>query len=245
MAEKDNKYKTASKYAGKDTRGDMFSGMEEDELKKRLQNFSSKGMKYYDLIKDAIEEIDPTIPIALIYSIMQTESNFDPKVVSSVGAKGLMQFLPSNYDPPKGASRRYAHDPFNPQENIKAGVKFISNLLDGKAGKVPSGDISKALYGYNAGQNRDSLATKSFDDLQIGGAKGYANKILRNYEIMISGEAPDEPDEEPRKDLKTALIGDSNGISFDSAYTKKYPNSKGLSRGGWGAQNLLKTLQIW
>jgi hypothetical protein len=233
MAKEDNKYRVASRYAGSDPRaGGIFSGMEEEELKKNLEGFSSKGMKYYDDIKSAIEDINPEMPIALIYSIMQTESNFNPKAVSSVGAKGLMQFMPSNYDPPEGASRRYAHNPEDTQENIYNGVKFINDLLNGRYAP-PAGDISKALYGYNAGQNIKSLATKSFDDLKISGAKGYANKILKNYVDIIEGTIPAA--RPARRLAKVALIGDSNAVRFNQSYNKINRNAKDFAVGGKGA----------
>jgi hypothetical protein len=242
MAKEDNKYRVASRYAGSDPRaGGIFSGMEEEELKKNLEGFSSKGMKYYDDIKSAIEDINPEMPIALIYSIMQTESNFNPNAVSSVGAKGLMQFMPSNYDPPEGSSRRYAHNPENTQESIYNGVKFINDLLNGRYAP-PAGNISKALYGYNAGQNIKSLATKSFDDLKISGAKGYANKILKNYDDIIGGIGGSIP---AARLAKVALIGDSNAVRFNQSYSKINRNAKDFAVGAKGADFFLDVMEAF
>ncbi len=51
---------------------------------------------------------------------IKAESNSNPKAVSSKGAKGLMQFMPST-------CREYnLDDPFNPEANIEADCKYMS-----------------------------------------------------------------------------------------------------------------------
>ena len=55
----------------------------------------------------------------LVKAIIKTESNFDPNVVSSAGAKGLMQLMPEN------CRDLGVEDPFNIEQNIEGGVKHI------------------------------------------------------------------------------------------------------------------------
>jgi hypothetical protein len=250
MAKEDNKYRVASRYAGSDPRGNMFSGMEEEELKKNLENHNSKGMAYYDDIKNAIEDINPEMPIALIYAIIEAESNFTPNLTSDAGAKGLMQFMPSNYleefttKSGKKAKGLYPHDPLNPQESIQNGVKFINDLLSGRYAP-PAGDISKSLYGYNTGQNRKSLKTKTFDDLPHGGGqyasggKTYVNKILSSYDKIIGGSIP------AARLAKVALIGDSNAVRFNQSYSKINRNAKDFAVGAKGADFFLDVMEAF
>ena len=58
----------------------------------------------------------------LVKAIIKTESNFDPNVVSSAGAKGLMQLMPEN------CRDLGVEDPFNIEQNIEGGVKHIKRI---------------------------------------------------------------------------------------------------------------------
>jgi hypothetical protein len=82
------------------------------------------------------------VPVPFVRAVIQTESQFDPRAVSSVGAQGLMQLMPAT------ARRFGVVDPFNPQQNIFGGVRYLRWLLD-KFG----GDQTLAAAGYNAGEN--------------------------------------------------------------------------------------------
>jgi hypothetical protein len=82
------------------------------------------------------------VPVSFVRAVIQTESQFDPRAVSSVGAQGLMQLMPAT------ARRFGVVDSFNPQQNIFGGVRYLRWLLD-KFG----GDQALAAAGYNAGEN--------------------------------------------------------------------------------------------
>ena len=258
--QKTETFDAANSWAGKDPRGDMFSGMKEDDLKKSLENHNPDGMAYYNDIKNAIEDTNPEkpLPIALIYAIIEAESDFKPNAGSAAGAKGLMQFMPSNYGEKGG---RYEHNPTNPSESIQNGVKFINDLLDGRYAP-PAGDISKSLWGYNVGQNTEALKTKTFDELPHGGGKyasggkTYVNKILSSYEKITGLNSEDSFPAESSKDdgrVRIAFIGDSNANVMATRYMKdednKDKNLRNFSRGGWGVDLLgrswLKTLKLY
>src|SRR5262249_15205816 len=82
--------------------------------------------------------VDP----ALVRAVMKTESNFNRWAVSSKGALGLMQLIPST-------GRRYGvQDFFDPQQNIDGGVRYLKFLLE-----KFNGNLDLSLAAYNAGEN--------------------------------------------------------------------------------------------
>jgi soluble lytic murein transglycosylase-like protein len=83
--------------------------------------------------------IDP----ALIRAIIMAESGYNPNAVSRRGARGLMQLMPET------AESLGVADSFNPEHNIKAGVKYFKQLLI-----QFEGDVTLALSAYNAGARK-------------------------------------------------------------------------------------------
>jgi membrane-bound lytic murein transglycosylase F len=83
----------------------------------------------------------------LLASMIYQESRFNAKTVSWAGAKGLMQLMPAT------AERFNLKNPFNPEENIRAGVEFlqwISKQFD-EGGISEEERIKFILASYNVG----------------------------------------------------------------------------------------------
>jgi soluble lytic murein transglycosylase-like protein len=80
------------------------------------------------------------IPVPLIRAVISVESDYDPHVVSSVGAKGLMQLMPAV------ESDMGVHDVFDPRDNILGGTRLLrlhANRYDG--------DLVLTIAAYHAG----------------------------------------------------------------------------------------------
>ncbi|MGA3017469.1 MAG: transglycosylase SLT domain-containing protein [Bryobacteraceae bacterium] len=80
------------------------------------------------------------IQIPLLHAVIEQESAFHPCAVSSKGAQGLMQLMPDT------AGSLGVKDPFDPQQSIDAGARYLKQLLD-----KYKGDLKLSLAAYNAG----------------------------------------------------------------------------------------------
>ncbi|CAK0755933.1 soluble lytic murein transglycosylase [Gammaproteobacteria bacterium] len=82
------------------------------------------------------------VDAALVKAVVAVESGFYSEARSPKGAMGLMQLMP-------GTVRRFGvGDPWDPQQNVTGGVRYLRFLLDRFGGDLPL-----ALAGYNAGEN--------------------------------------------------------------------------------------------
>ncbi|WP_051340410.1 lytic transglycosylase domain-containing protein [Azospirillum halopraeferens] len=95
-------------------------------------------------VKAIVHRLAPTYRLDpdLVLAVIAVESGYRPGAVSSKNAMGLMQLIPAT------AARFGVKDPFNPEENIRGGMKYLRWLL-----AYFKGDVTLALAGYNAGEN--------------------------------------------------------------------------------------------
>jgi soluble lytic murein transglycosylase-like protein len=117
---------------------------------------------------DTAEE-ETGVPADLIMSVINSESSFDPEKVSKTGAMGLMQLMPA-------ISKKYGvTDPLDPVQNIRAGAKYLADLLERY-----DGNQELALAAYQAGPERVKAAGRKVPTLGTTG--NYVRKTMQNYQ---------------------------------------------------------------
>ena len=91
--------------------------------------------EYSDLVLSLSKKHD--VDWKLVAAVMKAESNFNPRAVSPKGAQGLMQLMPAT-------ARFYrVTDPYDPIQNIDAGVRHLKMLMNRFPGKL---DLVLAAY---------------------------------------------------------------------------------------------------
>jgi soluble lytic murein transglycosylase-like protein len=128
-----------------------------------------KGTRYiihYDtIIQRAAKQFD--VEPTLIKSIIMAESSFDPNAISHSGAQGLMQLMPPT------AADMEVQNPFDPEENIFGGTKYLSLLL-----KKFNQDKKLAIAAYNIGP---SAVDKVKSISHVPQTKRFVDKVMQYY----------------------------------------------------------------
>jgi hypothetical protein len=128
------------------------------------------------------------IPQAFLRAIIKTESDFDPHVVSSAGALGLMQMLPGT------AKLMGVTDVWDPRQNIMGGARYLQTLAKrfchtpgGSDGFVCSTEEKiKVVAGYHAGPG----AVEKYGGMPpYETTRAYVTAVLQRYEEYRRQEA--------------------------------------------------------
>lgn len=114
--------------------------------------------------------IDPS----LIKAVMKAESNFNPNAMSHKGAQGLMQLMPDT------ARLMKVENPFDPEDNIRGGTKYLKYL-----GDTFGGNLDLILAAYNAGPARvkeNNMNIPPYDETRtyVQRVKSYYNSFKKN-----------------------------------------------------------------
>jgi soluble lytic murein transglycosylase-like protein len=115
-----------------------FAVPKADDLRVTRSVASNRAGVYEDLIVEQarLNGVRPS----LVRAVVQVESGFNPSAISPKGALGLMQLMPAT------ARQFHVGNPFNPVENVRAGVAYLKELLTRYNNKE-----ELALAAYNAG----------------------------------------------------------------------------------------------
>jgi len=142
--------------------------------------------------------IDPIVALSLI----RQESVFNPLARSSVGARGLMQLMPTT----ARHLRRSVRDKHlvDPKINIELGIKYLTNL-----NKRYDGNLVYILSAYNAGESRvtrwrasyfdeEAAIMKNIEQIPFLETRNYVKLIFRNiffYKLLQNNNELADPSE--------------------------------------------------
>lgn len=161
------------KMSGEDLSELMSSGQSAGDSKMKSSGASKVTGSFAEIIQEkaAKYNVDP----ALVQAVIKAESNFNPDVVSSAGAQGLMQLMP-------GTARSLGvANAFDPEQNIEGGVKFLRQLLDRFGGNT-----TLAVAAYNAGPG----AVSKYDGIPpYQETQTYVKRVLGYYQSAMNGRA--------------------------------------------------------
>jgi len=139
-------------------------------------------MKYHKnptlYIKDYTEQIQKAsekygIESSLIKAVIHAESAFNHRAVSSKGAQGLMQLMPYTAD------ELSVDDPYDPEDNIFGGTKYLSLLMDRF-----DNDKQLAIAAYNAGPE----SVESYKGVPpYEETKNFVKKVMKYYNEYKTG----------------------------------------------------------
>lgn len=146
------------------------------------------------------------VPASFVYSIMRQESAFDANAESHVGAKGLLQLMPATGKRVAGWVGHKLNSPeelFNPDLNIKLGVKYMQVLF-----KNWDGNIVLVASEYNAGPKPANRWKKLFDKYPFDVAiESISYGETRHYVKRVQGNLKNFTNFNPHlKELKAAPI---------------------------------------
>ncbi len=106
------------------------------------------------------------VDYALALAVLEVESGYDPTATSSAGAQGLMQIMPSTQ------MELNLYSPYDPEENIEAGIRYLSRLIHRYR------NIKLAIAAYNAGPG----AVDKYGGIPpYRETKMYVKKVLKRY----------------------------------------------------------------
>lgn len=121
---------------------------------------------------------------SLVMAICMTESGFDKKVVSSVGAVGIMQLMPKTAEAVCRLNNiEYSYDRlFDAEYNIRIGCLYLRYLLN-------KFDLEWAIVAYNAGETVVSEWLEgglNFAEIPYKESRNYLKKVLHYYKFYSS-----------------------------------------------------------
>ncbi|MEW6002398.1 MAG: lytic transglycosylase domain-containing protein [Nitrospirota bacterium] len=168
---------------------------------------SKNDTDYHNIVHRKATEynIDPS----LIKAVIKTESNWNCRAISRKGAMGLMQLMPAT------AGEMNVRDPFDPEENIDGGTRYLKYLLERF-----DGDLTLALAAYNAGPK----AVEKFGYIPpITETRQYVSKVLSLYNgnQSVPLKSMDKPKEKKPEPIYKVVLEDGTILFTNSSLLLK------------------------
>jgi hypothetical protein len=139
---------------------------------------------FNDIIIEASSRFD--VDAALVSAVIKAESDYNPRIVSHKGARGLMQLMPAT------AKRFGVTNSFDPRENIHGGVRYLRWLLNKFDGNA---DLAVAAYNAGEGNVMKYAGVPPFRE-----TVNYINRISKHIRKAIDAQViprTNEPDDLP------------------------------------------------
>ena len=162
----------SSSAATGDTEEDLTARIAETREEADRRKQVDEAVAKYNISRDLAEDIfdiarEQDIAPKLAYGLVKTESTFDERAVSHVGARGLTQVMPRTAAWLVPGTK--TEDLYDRQTNLRLGFRYLDQMID-----KYKGDVRLALLAYNRGPGTVDKV------LRRGGNpdNGYADKVL-------------------------------------------------------------------
>jgi len=148
---------------------------EEREAAPKVGNWLAKSAEFDPFIEKAARSHG--VRPELVRAVIVAESAFNPNAVSNRGAVGLMQLRPAT------AHRYGVANAFDPEQNIKAGVHYLRDLMT-RYGN----NLELTLAAYNAGE--DAVERYGHSIPPFAETRHYVPTVLRIYRSLLAQQRP-------------------------------------------------------
>ena len=161
----------------------------------------------------------------LVDSVVRVESAYNPSAVSHKGALGLMQLMPDT------ARRLEVDDPFDPEQNVRGGIRELDRLIERY-----SGNLQLALAAYNAGEGavERHRGIPPFQE-----TRDYVARVLSLYTgsaYRLSDDRVISPVRLTRDAEGRTVITNTSGAVARSLPISRTGGTTGALRGGFGSR---------